>query len=879
MVDVGFTILILASSKKRAEEQRILVKNAGYPAQTVSSLEELSAALKRLEDGFPLLIAEIELLKGEMDLKEVLPAIILVEEGDEQSIEKINFATIYCYIAKGTEELTLIPSLKRTIFNFKLCKQEKVLHKKTIKELEALIDHLPCPIFYKDKENRFIRVNRYIADKYNMTTEELRGKSLYELHAKDDADRYLEDDLEVIRSGKPKLYYVESWETDEGTRWVSTSKIPYFDSRGECIGIIGISTDQTELKQTELALMEQGRLYEAILNNISDYIVRFDQKGHVLYANPAVIRVGGFPTDSYKMHTLSELGATADFCSLLNSKLEMAFTRKEIIIFSFKTVIARKELFLEAKLCPELDSEGQVISVIGIARDLTERNRADQQRLILATAIEQAEEVVVITDPQGNINYVNPALEEITGYSRAEVLNKNPRLFKSGSHPEDFYKDLWSTICSGHTWRGRMVNKRKDGSLYTEEATISPVRDGGGNIVYFVAVKRDISKELELEEQYYLSQKMEAIGLLAGGVAHDLNNLLTPILGYSELLEEDISDFEMVKEAVNEIKEAGHKARELVGQLLAFGRKQALEAYILDLNQIIEEFYKLLRRTLHEDIKLDCTLQKGLPNIKADRGKLEQVIMNICVNAQYAMPDGGSLFIKTEEVNLDESYSSQHRGVVPGRYIMMSISDTGCGMSRDTCDKIFEPFYTTRGPGKGTGLGLSTVYGIIKQHGGNIWVYSEEGIGTVFKIYLPYADGVEQRVVKKSKGRLKKGSETILLVEDSEKVRKLTSTILKKRGYKVLSAASSYETENILTNSKEQIDLLITDVVIPDSNGKKIYKLVSSYFPTVKVLYMSGYSNDVISHHGIIDKEIALIQKPFSVEGLLHKVREVIDNG
>lgn len=878
MVENDVTILILASSQKGSSKYRLLAESVGYPVKTASSLKDVLTIVKSCENSVPLLLADIELLKDYSGFKRELPTILLISEADKDLIQEISFSTIYCYIVKGTEELTLVPTLQRAVSNFKAYEKQAYMYKKLSIELEEIIDHLPCPIFYKDLENRFIRVNKYIASQYNMTTEQLNGKSLYDLHSKEEADKYLEDDLAVINSGKPKLYYVEPWETEDGTKWVSTSKIPYFNDKGDCIGIIGISTDLTELKKTELALMEQGRLYKAILNNISDFIVRFDSKTRILYANHAAIKVGEFPPESYKMHTIYELGATSTFCSLLQRKIDTAFNSKEIVIFSFKTTIAGKKLYLEAKLCPELDKNGNVISIIGIARDLTERNRADQERLLLATAIEQAEEVVVITDTEGRINYVNPALEEITGYSRSEVLNKNPRIFQSGKHSEEFYKTLWSTINSGHTWRGRLINKRKDNSLYTEEATISPVRDGGGNIVYYVAVKRDISKELELEEQYYLSQKMEAIGLLAGGVAHDLNNLLTPILGYSELLEEDSTDSAMVREAISEIKEAGQKARELIAQLLAFGRKQSLETHILELNKVITSFQKLLIRTLHEDIKLECTLREDLPYIKADKGKVEQVIMNICVNAQYAMPDGGSLLIKTDEVYLDEVYSSVHRGVTPGRYIIMSISDTGCGMSRETCDKIFEPFFTTRGPGMGTGLGLSTVYGIIKQHGGNIWVYSEKGLGTVFKIYFPYADGVQESLVKRRKVHLQNGSETILLVEDNDKVRKLTITILKMRGYKVLSAANSYETESILSSSKESIDLLITDVVIPDSNGKKIYKLVSGYFPKVKVLYMSGYSNEVISHHGIIDNEIALIQKPFSVEGLVHKIREVIDS-
>lgn len=880
-------IILLIEDKDKEGTAADLLINEGYQVKRVSPGKASLELIDSEESSIELIITEAGSIK-QLERKECPPIIILLEPGDKAIFNKASPLQIYSYVLKGTEATILIPTARAAINHYKRCRQnhsEKNILESTQKkllqlnsELESILDHIPEPIFYKDRENRFIRVNKYIADSYNMNKNELEGVSLFELHSAEEAQKFYADDLKVIESGIPKLNYIESWNTEEGQKWIKTSKIPINDESGECIGILGISIDLTALKRVEFALENSERLYGAIINNISDYIIRYDIDGHHLYGNQATLKAFGLTNEKFIGKTHRELGYPEELCRLWINKIREVYREGKIKLFSYMSSLDGKESHLEVKLCPEVDECDRVVTVIGIARDLTERTKVNRERLMLSTAIEQAEETVIITDTEGNINYVNPAVEQITGYSREEVLNRNPKIFSSGKHDDPFYKELWKTITAGQTWKGRITNKRKDGSFYTEDAVISPVRDVGGNIVNYVAVKRDISKELELEEQYYLSQKMEAIGLLAGGVAHDLNNLLTPILGYSELLLEDPPDEELLNESMTEIINAGQKAKEMVAQLLAFGRKQPLEARITDINQIVLEFQKLLRRTLHEDIEIKCSLADNLPYIKVDRGKLEQVIMNLCVNAQHAMPGGGLLHIETKEAYLDKIYASTHPGVTTGRYVMLSISDTGCGMDSETSDKIFEPFFTTRVKGEGTGLGLSTVYGIIKQHGGNIWVYSELGFGTTFKLYLPYAEGSKDVGKIKLKKKVKKsGTETILLVEDSENVRNLTKNVLIKRGYRVLSAASAYETESVLANNKETIHLLITDVVIPDSNGKKIFNMVSRYFPDIKVLYMSGYSSEVISHHGLIDREINFIQKPFSIEGLTLKVRAVID--
>jgi len=392
------------------------------------------------------------------------------------------------------------------------------------------------------------------------------------------------------------------------------------------------------------------------------------------------------------------------------------------------------------------------------------------------------------------------------------------------------------------------------------------------------AQKRSEADRLRLEQQLHQAQKLESVGRLAGGVAHDLNNLLSPILGYSEMLLEDPVTKNSPQEALESIFNAGIRARDLVHQLLAFSRKQALEFKLIELNTLLKNFKKLLRRTIREDISIHMALASSLPQINGDVGQLEQVVMNLAVNAQDAMPDGGQLTIGTAPIDLDDRSAAQHEGVSAGKYVMLVVSDDGCGMDSGTRAQIFEPFFTTKGKDQGTGLGLATVYGIVRQHGGNIWVSSKPGSGTTFRIYLPVSTETSGRPerVSKAPGDLS-GSETVLLVEDNKEVRGLALTILKREGYTVLTAASGPEALALLDQHAGSLQLLLTDVIMPKMNGKQLFDRISGEYPEVKVLYMSGYTENVIVHHGVMTPGVQFIQKPFSVKALTAKVRQVLD--
>jgi len=432
------------------------------------------------------------------------------------------------------------------------------------------------------------------------------------------------------------------------------------------------------------------------------------------------------------------------------------------------------------------------------------------------------------------------------------------------------------------------IHTDKNGKSLFIEVHGYPIFDNEGNVVQMMEYNLDITERKKAEEalrkseeQLRQAQKLESVGRLAGGVAHDFNNLLTTIIGYSELIsmEQDLND--ITKEGVQEIKNSAERAAALTQQLLAFSRKQVLQPQVIDLNRLITRLGKMLRRLVSEDIDLTTELDSKLGHIKADPGQVEQVIMNLVVNARDAMPEGGTLTIETQGLYLDKSYHQQHLEVTPGDYVLLAVSDTGQGMDKETQAQVFEPFFTTKEVGKGTGLGLSTVYGIVKQSGGFIWVYSEPEQGTTFKIYLPQLTGTkkQQESLREKKDPMG-GTEKILLVEDEESLRKMTGKILKGYGYSVVEAKNGIEALEISSKGDRlKIDLLMTDVIMPGMGGKELADKLAEEYPQFSVLYISGYTDNAIAHHGVLDEGVSLLQKPFSSQSLAEKVREILDEG
>ncbi len=519
------------------------------------------------------------------------------------------------------------------------------------------------------------------------------------------------------------------------------------------------------------------------------------------------------------------------------------------------------------------------------AEDWRERQRAEGALRKLSRAVEQSASTIIITDTQGYIEYANPRFTETTGYSLAEVLGQHTRILKSGHTSPEEYRRLWETITAGKEWRGEFHNKKKNGELYWESASISPIKNAEGVITHFLAVKEDITERKQaeetrakLEEQLRQAQKMESIGRLAGGVAHDFNNLLTVIQGHISLLQDELPGEDPRLEQLDLIRQASERAAVLTRQLLAFSRQQILAPTRLDLNDLVANLHKMLGRLIGEDITLTTVLQPGLWPVTADPGQLEQVIMNLVINARDAMPTGGKLTIETRNVDLDGSYAQIHLDAPTGPCVMLAVTDTGHGMDEATLARIFEPFFTTKEPGKGTGLGLATVYGIVKQSGGHITVYSEPSQGATFKIYLPASGTAPQRLAQpQAQPVIRGGNETILLVEDDEMVRSLVQRALLRQGYTLLEARWSDEALFLVEQQRGQIDLLVTDVVMPKMNGRELFEQLKALHPRMKVLFMSGYTDDTMVRNGLLAAEIEFLSKPFSPDALAAKVREVLD--
>lgn len=499
----------------------------------------------------------------------------------------------------------------------------------------------------------------------------------------------------------------------------------------------------------------------------------------------------------------------------------------------------------------------------------------------LRSILETAVDGIIVIDEKGTVEVFNPASERIFGYVASEVVGQNVKMLmpsEYSEHHDEYIRNYLNTGNAKIIGIGREVTgKRKDGTLFPMDLAVSEMRVGAER--RFTGLVRELTERKNLEERLLQSQKMDSIGRLAGGVAHDFNNLLTAIIGYCELATLKLDPSDPVVDDLFQVHRAAERAAGLTGQLLAFARKQIVSPQLLNLNAMTLNLEKMLRRLIGEHIELVTVPTRELWPVLADPSQMEQVLVNLCVNARDAMPEGGRITIETANVILDEEYAKSNPEVIPGEYVLLSVSDTGAGMEESLQRHIFEPFFTTKSDGKGTGLGLATCYGIVKQAGGHIWLYSEPNRGTIFKMYFPRAIGELAASDSPEAIPIRGGAETILLVEDERIVREFAVQALKGLGYHVLFAPNGTEAMRVAHDHGGPIHLLLTDVVMPQMSGKILAERLSRVRPELKVLYVSGYTENTIVHHGVLDEGIHFLPKPYSPRNLAAKIREILDRG
>ncbi|MGA9405814.1 MAG: PAS domain S-box protein [Bacteroidota bacterium] len=518
---------------------------------------------------------------------------------------------------------------------------------------------------------------------------------------------------------------------------------------------------------------------------------------------------------------------------------------------------------------------GSPLKMVGTIQDITERKKAAELIALHSRALESAANAIVITDCEGKIISVNPAFSRFTGYSASEVIGKNPKILNSGTQSPSFYKNLWETILSGQVWRGNIVNKRKDGSLYDEEMTITPVHDEQGKISYFIAIKQDVTESRKLHVELSQMQKMESIGTLASGIAHDFNNILGIILGYASLIDRDPQS---LSQSVASINAAVNRGASLVKQILTFARKTTVIIGPLEINTMAKEIVKMLRETFPKTIEISFQLDKTNPTINADATQVHQAILNLCINARDAMPAGGILTLKTDIVD-GESLRNTFPDVSESSYVHLAVIDTGIGIDETIRAQIFDPFFTTKEKGKGTGLGLSVVYGMVKEHHGFVNVESDAGKGSTFNLYFPILQGRAPAAVEGSveHEKIPAGHETLLVVEDEETLLEMLKVVIEEKGYHVITANDGLQALEVYRSRKDEINMVLSDVGLPKITGELLFGELKKLNPSVKVILASGYI-DINSKSEVLKAGVKeFIQKPYFPDEVLKKIREVLD--
>lgn len=749
--------------------------------------------------------------------------------------------------------------------------------------LRTLIDNMPDFAYVKDTKSRFVLSNMSLALFMGASSdEELRGKTDFDYYPAELANEYYEDEQRVMKTKKPMINKQESCIDRQGNhRWVLTTKVPLLDREGNSIGLVGIGRDISDKKKIQDIIENHQKELQTIFDSVPAIIFYKNCENQYIRVNKAFAETQGLKKDEMEGKSCFELWP--EFGDLYyRDDLEVieAGIPKRGIIQPFKT--KRGMRWIQIDKVPYRDENGKIIGIIGFGQDITTQKKAEE---VLRKSEERYrrfyEEDLTgffIALISGEITRCNPSFVHMFGFSSNEeaLSARLEQLFPT----TQMYSEILDLIKEKKKLdQYELELQRFDGKPVHVIANLIGLFNSEKGLNEIKGYLIDITERKYLESRLRQSQKLEALGRLAGGIAHDFNNLLTVINGFSELLLGQLGETGHIGEKILEIRRAGEQAASLTRQLLAFGRKQVLEPKEIDLNAFIRNTEKMLRCLMSEDIDLKTVYAPSLGKIKADPSQIGQVIINLVLNASEAMPKGGTLALKTYNMDIDEHKARKYMDMNPGSYVILSVSDTGEGINPQDFPHIFEPFFTTKTNEKGTGLGLATVHGIVKQSGGHIYVESHQERGTTFTIFFQRFDGFSQhKETPQSIVNSPVGKEIILLAEDDKRVRNLARILLEDQGYTVLVARNSTEAIELSQQHQGTIDMLITDVVMPGMSGGELAKQLLSSKPDIKVLFISGHTDETIIHHGVFDTSAHLLRKPFKPYTLAKKVREILDN-
>jgi PAS domain S-box-containing protein len=750
-------------------------------------------------------------------------------------------------------------------------------------------DDAPIGMALISPEGRYLRVNGSLCDSLGYAAEELIGMAVEKIIHPD--DHYTNRaHLEQLLSGKIAYTDTEKRVIHKKGHivWMLVSISVVRDGSGRPLYLVSQMRDISRQKQAEDAQRESEELFRSAFDDAPIGMALSSPDGHYLRVNRSLCGMLGY-SEKELLATTWQAITHPDDLGMNLSYMKQALAGDVHYFEVEKRYVHKGGRIVWALSGVSLvrDERGKPLHFVSQVRDITEQKRLAEEMVRLKQAVDNSGDVIFTTDAEGVITFVNPEFTRLYGYASSEVVGKTtPRILKSGKHTQEEYELLWKTILAKRVAKDEVTNKTKDGGFIVVERFVSPILDDRGNIAGFLAVQRDMTErrraqeeKAQIEAQLVLAQKMEAIGTLAGGVAHDFNNILTAIQGYTDLALMKVPEDDPLRHNLTEVRKASERAANLTRQLLLFSQRQAVVQKPVDLNRVVTDLLKMLGRIVGEHYKLETNLEADLWTVNADSGQIEQVIMNLVVNARDAMPGGGEISIATENVGADDEFYRQHPHARPGQLVCLSVSDNGVGMEDETLARIFEPFFTTKAPGKGTGLGLAVVHGIVTKHSGWIDVESEPGKGSTFRVFLPAASKEVAEIIeaapepKRSPGT----GGRILLIEDETTTRELAEKVLTENGYVVFAVDTAKAAQSVFEREGGNFDLVFSDIVLPDGSGLELAELIHAKKPEIRALLTSGYESGADGIATAQAKGYPFLQKPYSLGDVLRMVRTLLN--